>query len=198
VITPRALRALRKAAALSMIAPALRVRVADGRRTLIEVRRPPFPDGCARYVPPCAFNRAVGRAHRAMAAGQDLAFAGLEEGHDPRVEIGLPPGDRAFPGGIYRVTRGSEWTHVLPTTLTQEAIVATLEARPTDVTFPAATTRAIAVHRDDETDVLVLHLSCEAGDEVKSAELHDALVQVMACCSVVELLDDLGLADPVS
>lgn len=110
---------MRLAATVAHALPGVRLRLRDGDTTLLEVARPPLPPGPA--VGPCAFRNAVARARLQLEAGAHLQFLGLDEGRRPAIDVGVRPGDRILPGGIYRVAVEDASVHAFPTTLAPRA-----------------------------------------------------------------------------
>lgn len=185
MISTAGLDALRRAATLVAALPSARLKVRDGDGVFLEVRRPPFPEcGNGRVVlPPCAFRKAVGRAHHWSQAGQRLAFMGLPEGQDPAVDIGLPVGDSVLAGDVYRVRLDGSWVHVFATTLEPSAVRRSLADH---------TGGGLGVRHDPLTEVTLVEAACAEGDDLASAVQVDALHAVLAHCATRELLESVG------
>ena len=197
MISDRALTAFRCATAVAGALPTVRLRVDGGGRTLLDVARPPLPESADHPVMPvCAFRNAVATAHRHRRAGDRLRFMGLDRDCDPTVSYGVRPGiDAVLTGGMLRVRHEDRWLHVLPVA-SEAALVAEVVAEPIETDgFEVE----IAVHRDEDLDVSVLHVSTDVGDHERSVAALDALTTVAARVSVAELegylaprLDDLA------
>jgi hypothetical protein len=142
------LTALRIAATLAHALPTVRVRIRDGERTLLEIGHPATV--CGPALGPCAFRRAVAGAHEQVKQGQRLAFMGLPADVAPAVDIGVQAGDRALPGGIYRVTVGDQTVHGFATTLPPRRCREVLAALP-DAAY------AVRLHHDVATEVTFVH-----------------------------------------
>lgn len=204
-----ALRALRVAATLAAVAVDVRVRVGDGERTTVEVRRPPTPrdDGCV-VVPPCYFRAAVGRANTQQAGGQPVEMAGLEGVCDPVIEIGLAPSDAALPGDIYRLSSGDEWTFLFGTTLRVDAAMACcgdldevlavgcgevgIGAQANEA--PTNENRAVRIgfHHDEVTQITLVHTAVPELQFARAEQHLAALHTVLARCAVEELVAHLS------
>jgi hypothetical protein len=108
-VTPLGIANLRLAATLVHAVPGLRARLRCADRPVADVGPPTDADEDADdlvHITPCAFRAAVGEVHRNPGAG-DLPSLGF----DPAIDIGLPPGGRVLPGGLYRVPCGARWLH---------------------------------------------------------------------------------------
>lgn len=201
-----AFAALRRAATLAHALPPVRVRVSDGSNLLLEVAREhehagPVGDGTLR-LPPCAFRVAVGQAHRLRLEGRRVGFLGLPDGATPQVQVGLPCGGEAFPGGIYQVLDAARWLHLFATALPIDACrraVAGQEApegrldRPVVHPSMDGATR-VGFHRDDATEVTLVHteLPLTAADGSQAAA-RDLMERLLAACATEELLGSLGV-----
>lgn len=211
MIDDEAFGALRRAATLCHAVPAIRVRVCHGGETLLDISQElshegpldqgPQGDGTL-HLPPCAFRVAVGRAHELREAGRRVAFLGLDAGDAPSIEIGLPCGGEAWPGGIYQVLEGQRFLYLFATTLPPERCRDLLaEGRVDGVvggqpsaggSFEAST--RIGLHADDATDVTLVHtdVALGAGDDAHTATRH-LLERLLATCATEELLLELGV-----
>jgi hypothetical protein len=197
-LSASALRALREAATLASVARDVRVRIGDGRRTVVEVRRPPFGEGDPGVltVPPCRFRVAVGAAHAQHAAGQGVVMAGLETLTDPVVHVGLAPTDAVLPGDIYRLYGDDEWTLLLATDLELDAAMGAAASLDDAVFGACGNLHAgahvrIGFHYDDLTAMTLVHTSVR--DHGPATRDHLAAIEsVLACCVVEELARDLG------
>lgn len=200
-----AFAALRRAATLAHALPPVRVRVSDGSNLLLEVAREhdhtgPVGDGTLR-LPPCAFRVAVGQAHRLRLEGRRIGFLGLPDGATPHVQVGLPCGGEAFPGGIYQVLDGARWLHLFATALPIDACrraAAGIDGADGDPGAPVVhpsmdgATR-VGFHRDDATEVTLVHteLPLAAADGSRAAA-RDLMERLLAACATEELLGSLG------
>jgi hypothetical protein len=142
------LTALRIAATLAHALPTLRVRIRHLDRMLLEIGHPATASGPA--LGPCAFRRAVAGAHEQVKRGQRLAFMGLPADVAPAVDIGVQAGDKALPGGIYRVTVGDQTVHGFATTLPPR------RCREVLATLPD-TDHVVRLHHDVATEVTFVH-----------------------------------------
>jgi len=147
-VTRRGLTAMRIAATLVHAVPTVRVRIRHGGAIVLEVGHPAATEGPA--LGPCAFRRAVADAHELAKNGRQLAFMGLPVGVAPAVDIGVAPGDKALPGGIYRVTVGDQTIHGFATTLPAR------RCRETFAGLPEGP-HAIRLHHDAATEVTFVH-----------------------------------------
>lgn len=202
MIDDEAFGALRRAATLCHAVPAMRVRVSHEGATLLEISREhghdaPTGDGTL-HLPPCAFRVAVGRAHQLRKEGRNMTFLGLDAGDVPSVEVGLPCGGEAWPGGIYQVLEGRRFLYLFATTLPLARCRALLVEGEVDAVVaahPAArdATR-IGLHADDATGVTLVHTDVALGadDDEHTATRH-LLERLLATCATEELLQELGV-----
>lgn len=208
-LSASALRALRVAATLASVARDVRLRIGDGRRVSVEVRRPPCdgeaPAGDAGrlVVPPCHFRVAVGKAYAQHVCGRAVAMTGIDD-TDPVIQIGLPPSDAVLPGDIYRLQNGDEWTFLFATALDLKRAIAAGaeldEARPSDcgrllvddgTSGGARGVVKVAFHYDDLTDITLVHTSVPELD-LAGADAHvSALQRLLARCAIEELMGEL-------
>jgi hypothetical protein len=147
-MTRRGLVAMRIAATLVHAVPTIRVRIRHGAATLLVVGHPAMTEDPA--VGPCAFRRAVADAHEQAKEGRRLAFMGLPAGIAPAVDIGVAPGDKALPGGIYRVTVGEQTVHGFATTLPARRCREALAGLPEGAC-------PVRLHHDAATEVTFVH-----------------------------------------
>jgi hypothetical protein len=180
-VTPLGLTVLRRTATLAHGVPGLRVRLRHRGATLLEVLRP--DDGGAapagRWVSPCTFRVAVGRAVRAARDGRTLVVLGLEPGEDPAVDVGAPRG-RLLHGGVALVPTPGGCELAFATTVDADVVAAMdhggLDAR---------------CHVDPVTEAsLIVHASRTAPGTAAFADELDRLHGLVARCAVQELLDD--------
>lgn len=171
--------ALRMGATLAHALPTVRLRIRAEGRVVLDVHRPPFPDGerATPAIPPCGFRRAVAAAHQRRAAGEELSFLGLPAGCAPAIDVGLAPGDRALPGDLYRVTLGADWLHVFATTLSADRCKAADDGALVRVGF----------HRDEATEITLVHVASPVGAIVLARRALDVLEGVYGRCAVAEL-----------
>jgi hypothetical protein len=202
MIDDEAFGALRRAATLCHAVPAMRVRVRHEGSTLLEISREhghdePTGDGTL-HLPPCAFRVAVGRAHQLREDGRTMSFLGLDHGDVPSVEIGLPCGGEAWPGGIYQVLEGRRFLYLFATTLplercrellTEGQVDALVEAHPS-----ASHATRVGFHADDATGVTLVHTDVPLGaEEQEHTATRDLLERLLATCATEELLSELGV-----
>lgn len=206
-----ALRALRIAATLASVARDVRVRIGNGERTTVEVRRPPFDGGLVDsdpdriVVPPCHFRVAVAKAYAQHVGGQPVAMTGVDDMSDPVIEVGLPPSDAVLPGDIYRLHNDDEWTFLFATDLDLEHAIAAGaeldEAHKSECGRlvvddgcsgdSASRVVKVAFHYDDLTDITLVHTSVPELD-LASADAHvTALQRLLARCAIEELMGEL-------
>jgi hypothetical protein len=202
MIDDEAFGALRRAATLCHAVPAMRVRVRHGGQTLLEISREhghdaPVGDGTL-HLPPCAFRVAVGRAHQMREDGRTMAFLGLDPGEAPSIEIGLPCGGEAWPGGIYQVLEGRRFLYLFATTLPLDRCRDLLAEGDVDdvvASHPSVdgATR-IGLHADDATDVTLVHTDAPLGaSEAEHTATRHLLERLLATCATEELLLELGV-----
>jgi hypothetical protein len=191
-----ALRALREAATLASVARDVRLRIGDGRRTVVEVRRPPFcADDGVLMVPPCRFRAAVAAAHAQHIAGQAVVMAGLEHVTDPTVRIGLGPSDVLLPGGIYRLFSDDEWTLLFATYLELGAAMSACSEMEQATVAPCGhvlTDRHVRIgfHYDELTAITLVHTAVRDHGPATLDHL-DAMQRALARCVVDELANEL-------
>jgi hypothetical protein len=180
-MTPRGIAALRVGATLAHALPGVRLRLRgpDGR-TLLAVAGE-RPD--STVVAPCVFRAAVARAHRRAADGARLTFLGLPLGHDPALDVGVPPGGRAFTAGLLAVPIGGAGSAVQAFATTVPADdcrrVVALRAHP-------AATSDVHVVYDDATEVTLVHVAVPVAAASRTA--NPVLVDVLAAMAVDELI----------
>lgn len=202
MIDDEAFDALRRAATLCHAVPAMRLRVRHGGTTLLEVSREhghdlPTGDGTLQ-LPPCAFRVAVGRAHQLREDGRRMSFLGLGEGDAPNVEVGLPCGGEAWPGGIYQVLEGRRFLYLFATTLPLERcreVLADGDVEHVAVAHPSMerATR-VGFHADEATGVTLVHTDVALGaSEAAHLATRRLLERLVATCATEELLRELGV-----
>lgn len=172
--------AMRIAATLAHSLPNLRVRIRHDRDSLLEVAHPATATGPAMGA--CMFRRAVACAYEQSKGGVQLAFMGLRAGEEPAIDIGVPPGDAALPGGVYRVTVGDQTVHGFATTLSARHCREVLEALPDSG-------HVVRLHHDVATEVTFVHtVTANADAPADAAHLAPALEALLADEVVRELV----------
>lgn len=181
-MTPRGMAALRLGATLAHALPGVQLRLRDhDRGTLLEVAG----DGpsASRRVAPCAFRAAVARAHRRTAEGVRMTFLGLPLGHDPMLDVGVPPGGRAFGAGMLAVpiAGAASAVQAFATTLSPDACRRVIASRAHPA-FPGT----VRVVHDDATDVTLVHTAVPV--ETAARTPNGVLTEVLAVVATEELL----------
>ena len=194
-----AMIALRTGATLAYALPSVRLRIRVDGGVVLDVQRPPFPEpplpGAPPVVPPCGFRRSVAAAHVRQQAGERLSFLGLPAGDAPAVDVGLAPGDRMMAGDVLRVTLGADWLHVFATTLPvdrcKEAAGDGVRTSPGPCPHDGPTVDPslvrVGFHRDDATDITLVHVASPARSVVSARHALDTLEGVYGRCAVAEL-----------
>jgi hypothetical protein len=186
-ISDRTLDALRTTAAMVRAVPGIGAQLRVGDDVILEVRRPPFPEGVShRLMPVCRFHDAVAGAHRVRRAGEQVAMRGLPPSCEPSVDWGTAGEGRVLPSGIVRLARDGRWWHVVPVSAGRAEV---------DVVLGRGSP-AVDRHTDDDLDVTILHTCTEAGDKRASARAVDALIDVLAAVGVRDLERRLGIPEP--
>lgn len=182
MISDRGMAAFRNGAALVHLVPQLRLRVRHGDDIVAEIARPPFGNDDRLRIPACAFHQSVARAHGRHRAGEQLRFLSLPDDVEPVVEITVPPGDLALPGGIVRVTNVNLWMHLVAVARSLDDCLA--------VTGDLGL-HGVGFHHDAAVGVTVLHASCARGDELRSRRALGGIERAAARCTVADLEDYL-------
>jgi hypothetical protein len=175
--------ALRVGATLAHALPGVQLRLRDHERgTLLEVAGD-GPGETTRRVAPCAFRSAVARAHRRIAEGVRMTFLGLPLGHDPVLDVGVPPGGRAFGAGMLAVpiAGAASAVQAFATTLSPDACRRVIAAR----THPAASATVRVLH-DDATDVTLVHTAVPLATAARTPSA--VLTEVLAVVATEELV----------
>lgn len=189
-ISDRALAGLRVTAAVLAAVPMVHARVRYHDETLLEVRRPPLPEGREHPVlPPCAFHNSVARAHQGRKRGERLAFRGLPAGAEPAIDWTVAAGDLALPGSMFRCSNSGSWWHIA-------AVAMPLPAATAAALGAGEETVDIRFHSDPHLDVTLMHISTEAGRVRESADAVDRLQTAIARCAVAELIDHVNATAP--
>ena len=155
-MTPLGLTVLRRTATLAHAVPGIRVRLRHDGTALLEVLRPAHPvvAPSGRWLTPCAFRVAVGRAVRASRDGRTLAVLGLGAGIDPAVDVCATSG-ALLPGGIAHIPTGTGSELAFATTVRAETVAAMAQADDLDV----------RCHPDPVTDAaLVVHTTAGSAE----------------------------------
>lgn len=129
-LDPAGLAALRSAAALVHVAPALRIRLRDGGDLLATVAAPsPLNGTPRRWISPCAFRMAVADAWSLTRSGRRVGVTGCL-GADPAIDVGVPAGGATHPLGVHRWAdaHGSTWRWAAATTGDADTCRAACEA----------------------------------------------------------------------
>ena len=194
-LDPSIMRGLRVAATLVAVAP-VRVRLGDGHRILLEVRRPPPPDCCDHpVVPPCWFRALVVQTPHGPAAGAGTIMDSLTDAETLTVDVALVHAGMTLPGGIWRIDHPRSWTYLFATTLGIEAARrAVTDGEPgLPVALAASVGGPIDVRylEDECTGVTVIRMSGPAGDERSARCQLEVVHDVLARCAGAELSSEL-------
>jgi hypothetical protein len=182
-MTPLGLTVLRRTATLAHAVPGIRVRLRHDGMTLLEVLRPAHPvvAPSGRWLTPCAFRVAIGRAVRAAHEGRTLAVLGLGPGVDPAVDIGATNGV-LLPGGIA----------CLPTNAGHELAFATTVHAETVAVMARTADLDVRCHPDPVTEAaLVVHTTHAPTGTPGFDDVLEATHTLLARCAVHELLHDI-------
>lgn len=184
-MTPLGLTVMRRSATLLHAVPGLRARIAHDGRTLLDVLRPAHPGDApdARWITPCAFRAAVGRAVEAQRDGRTLAVLGLPAGVDPGVEIGAVRG-ALLPGGIAELATPAGHELGFVTTLPLDIVDAIITD---DGGRRDGSTHA---HHDPVTDTTLVVHTAHVLDSTRDEAL-ERVRRLLARCAVEEF--DVGL-----
>jgi hypothetical protein len=189
-MTPLGLTVLRRTATLVHAVPGLRARLRhpallrQGDDLLLEVVRPVHPGEAptGRWLTPCSFRVAIGRAVTAVHEGRTLAVLGLEAGVDPAVELGAVRGT-LLAGGIAQVPAGGSLELAFATTVDADRVLALAGAEEFDV----------RCHADPVARTsLVVHTTSAAPGSAEHGELLEHARTLLARCAVEELSDNLA------
>lgn len=182
-MTPLGLTVLRRTAALAHAVPGLRVRLRHDGTALLEVLRPAHPvvAPSGRWLTPCAFRVAVGRAIRASRDGRTLAVLGLPSGTDPAVDLCATNG-ALLPGGIAQIPTGLGSELAFTTTVRPETVAAMAHAEDLDIRcYPDPVTEA----------AIVVHTTSAPTGSAEFAAVLEHAQALLARCAVHELVSDL-------
>ena len=181
-MTPLGLTVLRRTATLVHAVPGLRVRLRHDGNALLEVLRPAHPVVAppGRWITPCSFRLAVGRAVGASLDGRTPAVLGLEPGVDPAVELGVT-GGRLLAGGIALVPTTSGCDVAFATTVAVSAVTALADGLALD----------LRCHPDPITEAaLLVHTTRARADSPTFGDELQRVQALLARCAVRELVDD--------
>jgi hypothetical protein len=181
-MTPLGLTVLRRTATLAHAVPGLRVRLRHDGSALLEVLRPAHPvvAPSGRWLTPCAFRVAVGRAVRAQRDGRVLAVLGLPAGVDPAVDVAATSG-ALLPGGIAQVPTGTGIEIAFATTVRPETVAVFAHADDLDV----------RCHPDPVTEAaLVVFTTAAPAGSPAFEQVHEHARALLARCAVHELMQD--------
>ncbi len=184
---------LRVAATLAAVAP-VRVRVGDGERTVLEVRRPPLPQ-CPGHtvVPPCWFRSMVVDSLRGLAPGSGTIMASLTDINIVTVDVALAHPGMTLPGGIWRIDHQHSWAYLFTTTLGIDATrSAAAEGRP-DIAVDTSVGDSLQVgfFEDEATGVTLVCTSGPVGDERSAAHYLEVVHTMLVPCATAELCSEL-------
>lgn len=180
--------ALRRAATIAHALPGVRLRLRYGPETLLEVARPPMPSPAA--IDPCAFRRAVARAHEDLKAGRAASFLGLPTGWDPAIDVGVRSGDLAHLDGLYRVAVGDVDVHAFATALSPRRCRELLLERATSVCRHPSAAASVQLRHDVATEITVVHALTPRG--AHPIDRHVLLDDLLAGCMAEEIPAMLG------
>ena len=161
---------------MAVAIPQMAVQIRSGDVVCVEVRRSPSTAGPHRVLPPCAFHRAVSRAHHMRRSGERIAMRDVPPGPEPAIGWGVDAGARNLPGWMIRLDDGSTWRHVAPVLGEEDHVQRALDP-----------TRGLGVRHDASLGVSLVHGVTPRGDKKASHSLIDALVDVVARAGVADL-----------
>jgi hypothetical protein len=196
VISDEGMEALRVAATLAHCVPAVRVKLRNGERVVIDVAAPgaPVPLDVAQAVTPCGFRAAVARAWGHHRAGCPQALLDIDA--DPAIDLGLPAGGARFGAGIVSVALPGRQLYVAATTLPLEVCEGEAAAHTAGLAPPAGMW-GIGIRHDDATDVCLVYAELDTaalpGGEAMVLDLLEGLVARFA---VRQLIDSLPNSSP--
>lgn len=196
-ITDAGMRAFRSAATLADVLPRARIQIRGGDRVLVTVTRTPSAGGDdGLLLAPCAFRASVARAYRLFRQGANFQFLDLAADREPSIHVGLPAGDAALPGSIYRVATGMDrhlFVFITGLTVAQcrEAIsVAVTTADDLDdfgdPLGPAGMlARRVGLHDDAVTGLTAVHTVAE---QRHSATAQTLMTRLLEICVTTEII----------
>jgi hypothetical protein len=176
VLSDQVLDRLRASAALVVAVPQMAVKIRVGDKVCLEVRRSPVPDAAHRALPPCAFHRAVTRAHQMRRRGEQIAMRGVPAGCEPAIDWGIAACGKLLTGGIIRIAHDESWWHGGAVIGDDHHIVQALAVAP-----------HLAARRDDALGVTIVHATSPRGDKAASRALVDDLLDVVGRVGVADL-----------
>lgn len=180
ILSDQVLDRLRASAALVVAVPQLAVKLRVGDEICLEVRRSPVPDASHRVLPPCAFHRAVTRAHQMRRAGEQVAMRGVPTGCEPAVDWGIAACGNLLTGGIVRIAHDETWWHGCAVIGDDRHIAEALAAAP-----------HLASGRDEALGVTIVHAASPRGDKRASRGIVDDLLDVVSRVGVADLEERL-------
>ena len=186
-LSDQVLDRLRISAAMAVAVPQLAVQVRTAGTPCLEVRRTPAEDVAHRVLPPCAFHRAVTKAHRMRRAGERIAMRGVPGGSEPAIDWGTSPAARLLPGGVVRVDEGDEWVHAVAVLGDDEHVIDALA--PTD---------GLTARYDQALGVAIVSARTGRGDKAGSRAVVETMLEVVARVGVADLQARLGCSDPAT
>lgn len=194
-LDPSIMRGLRVAATLVAVAP-VRVRLGDGHRILLEVRRPPLPDSSDHpVVSPCWFRALVVQTPHGPAAGAGTIMDSLTDAETLTVDVALVHAGMTLPGGIWRIDHPGSWTYLFAATLGIEgahrAVVDGEPGLPVALSGSLGGPIDVRYLEDECTGVTVIRMSGPAGDERSARCQLEVVHDVLARCAGAELSSEL-------
>ena len=187
VLSDQVLDRLRISAAMAAAVPQLAVQVRTGDTPCLEVRWAPAEGAAHRVLPPCAFHRAVTKAHRMRRAGERIAMRGVPGGCEPAIDWGTTPAARLLPGGVVRVEEGETWVHAAGVLGDDHHVIDAL-----------APTAGLTARYDEALGVAVLFARSPLGDKAGSRAVVETVLEVVARVGVADLESRLGGSDPAT
>jgi hypothetical protein len=180
VLSDQVLDRLRASAAMAVAVPQMAVKVRVGDEISLEVRRSPEPDATHLVLPPCAFHRAVTRAHEMRRRGEQIAMRGVPAGCEPAVDWGIPACGKILTGGIVRTAHDESWWHGGAVIGGDHHIVQALGTAP-----------HLVGRRDEALGVTIVHATSPRGDKAASRAIVDDLLDVVGRVGVADLEERL-------
>jgi hypothetical protein len=184
VIDDRTMADFRMAATLVHALPGIVLQV-DGSRTSYRVGHSLEPG--VGVVPPCGFRVAVVQAHRHCEDGRPVAVSGFCPAERPGLTLSADEGHEIRPGGVCVVADEDGWRVVAATVLSREVCrdeLAVAAGGPEDDV-------ALGLHRDDDTEVTIVHTHADDGDTRALALAVRAVEAALARCTALELIESL-------
>lgn len=176
VLSDQVLDRLRASAALVVAVPQMAVKLRVGGEICLEVRRSPLPDATHRVLPPCAFHRAVTRAHQMRRTGEQIAMRGVPAGCEPAIDWGIAACGKILTGGIIRIAQDESWWHAVPVIGDDQHLTEALATAP----------HLVARH-DQALGVALVQATSPRGDKAASLAMIDDLLDTVARVGVADL-----------